>query len=62
MSKLDDILGSIAQAEGVSESDKADIKALMLDIIGEDEGVHEHVHAGSRNSLRSKLRKGVNEL
>lgn len=39
---------------------KKEIKSLILELVGEDET--DHVHAGSRNSLRSLLRQKVNEL
>lgn len=82
MSKLDNILlgdvdgrnGStlraFAQTTEYAES-KADIKALMLELIGEDVTIAPHEKKGtismeglfkSRNQLRAELRKKVEEL
>jgi len=67
MSKLDEIFKPVyagsSDDDSVSKA-KEDIKALMLELIGEDEteGVPGLMKKNVRNNLRAELRKKVEEL
>jgi hypothetical protein len=65
MSRLDDILEQ--NHEGFTNSEKADIKALVLELIGEDENVGVDPEwplskVKRRDDFRAELRQKVEEL